>query len=206
VASRGQVLPETGARVVEDREPERGPLAGIREGLHAIGAERAYVTGTDAPLLTARFVRALIGSGTPAAAELGGVLQPLAAVYPRALAREAERLLAAGRGSVIGLLESAGFRRVSAGDLPDPESLRSLDTPQAYLEAVRRDEPGARVTLVLRERALEVPVGTLGEVLAFGGLVDPDRYAVRLAGGERVSDPGVPVGRERVDVMLAAES
>jgi molybdopterin-guanine dinucleotide biosynthesis protein A len=204
VASRGQVLPATGARVVEDREPELGPLAAIREGLLAMGAERAYVTSTDAPLLTPGFVRALLAAGAPAAPELDGVVQPLAAVYPKVLAREAGRLLAAGRGSAIGLLESAGFRRVAAGELPDSGSLRSLDTPRDYLEALRRDEPGARATLVLRERTLEVAVGTLGEVLALAGIADPDRYAVRLAGCERVSDPGVPVGRERVDVARAA--
>ena len=109
------------------------------------------------------------------------------------------------RRSAIGLLEGAGFRRVAASELPDAGSLCSLDTPQAYLEAVRRDEPGARATLVLRERTLEVPVGTLGEVLASAALADPDGYAVRLAGCERVSDPGVPVGRERVGVARAAE-
>jgi len=132
-----------------------------------------------------------------------GFVQPLAAVYPKALARDAERLLAADRRSAQALLEVAGFRRVAEHELPGLEPLRSLDTPEAYLEAVRRDEPGARATLALGERSLEVEIGTLGEVLARAapGLGPLAGCAVRLAGCERVRDPRVPVGRERVRVI-----
>jgi molybdopterin-guanine dinucleotide biosynthesis protein A len=200
VAARGQELPEIGARVVVDREPQLGPLAGIREGLRAIGAERAYVTGTDAPLLTPGFVRALLRFEGAAAPEVDGFVQSLAAVYPKALARDAERLLAAGRRSAVGLLENAGFRRVRPDELPELAPLRSLDTPQAYLDAARADEPDARATLVLGERSAHVPIGTLGEVLARAAreLGDPGACAARLAGCERTIDPRIPVGRERV--------
>ena len=50
VASDGLELPPLDARVVRDREPARGPLAGIREGLEQIRTDFAFVTGTDAPV------------------------------------------------------------------------------------------------------------------------------------------------------------
>jgi molybdopterin-guanine dinucleotide biosynthesis protein A len=209
VGAPGADLPHTDARVVRDRRPHLGPLAGIREGLLAIGAERAYVTGTDAPLLSPAFVRALLAQGEPVAAEVDGFVQPLAAVYARAWADRAEELLAAGRGSALALLEAGGFRRVPSLALPDRDSLCSLDTPQAYLDALRRDVPGACAFVQWRERQAEVPVGTLGEVLsaASGVLAGVDPRAltrtrrVALAGCGGVRDLQVPVGCERVRVL-----
>jgi hypothetical protein len=90
---------------------------------------------------------------------------------------------------------------VRADELPDADSLRGLDTPQAYLEAVRRDDPGARAIVELRDRSVTTPIGTLGEVLARAAPELAGRCGrVSLAGCERVSDPGVPVGGERVIV------
>jgi molybdopterin-guanine dinucleotide biosynthesis protein A len=206
VSSAELELPETGARVVVDREPGLGPLAAIREGLLAIGAERAFVTSTDAPLVTPRFVRALLAFDGAAAPVVDGFVQTLAAVYPKTLARAAELLIAQGRMSAAGLLETAGFRRVGAHELPDLDSLRGLDTPQAYLEAVRRDDPGARARLEHRGRSAEVPIGTLGEVLARGAPELGGRsWRVALAGCACMRDPNVPVGGERVTVTHAGD-
>ena len=53
VASAALELPSFDAEVVRDRDPELGPLAGIREGLEAMRSDLAFVTGTDAPFLSA---------------------------------------------------------------------------------------------------------------------------------------------------------
>jgi hypothetical protein len=169
------------------------------------------VTSTDAPLLSAAFVRALLAQGEPAAPVVDGIVQPLAAVYARDALRTAESLLAAGRGSALALLEAGGFRRIPALALPDRESLCSLDTPQAYLDALRRELPGARARVEGCGRIADVPVGTLEEVLrsaagVLGGL-DPRELArtgrIALAGCAAVRDLRVPVGCERVQLADA---
>ena len=81
VSSADLELPELEARVVMDRAPALGPLAGIREGLAAIEADLAYVTSVDSPFLTPHFVRTMLSFGTAAAAEVEGYVQTLSAVY-----------------------------------------------------------------------------------------------------------------------------
>jgi molybdopterin-guanine dinucleotide biosynthesis protein A len=212
VSSPELVLPDVRARVVVDREPHLGPLAGIREGLLAIESGRAYATSTDAPFLTPGFVRALLAFGGAAAPEVGGFVQPLAAVYPKSAVHEAERRMAQGSMSAHGLLEAIGFRRVAAEELPDLDALRSLDTPAGYLEAVRGIEPHASAVVELRGRRREVPIGTLAELLAraapeLAACVDgelPRGVRVSLPGLECARDARAPVGPgERVIVREA---
>lgn len=199
-------LPDVQARVVVDREPHLGPLAGIREGLGAICAERAYVTSTDAPYLTPAFARALLAFGTACAPVLDGVIQPLAAVLPRSAESEAARLIASGRRSAHGLLESIGFRPVVAAELPALDALRSLDTPDAYLEAVRSEFPGATARVERRGAETRVAIGTLEQVLARAA---PGRelcragaiarnYRVSLAGLDDARDARPPIGPDEL--------
>ena len=220
VSSEELELPALPARVVVDREPDLGPLAGIREGLEAITAGLAFVTPTDAPFLTPCTVRALLQHGCAAAPELDGRVQPLCAVYPRSCVPDAVALIAAGRLRPLFLLEAAGFHKLAAGDLPDPNALRSFNTPTEYLSAVREIEPAAQARLELMGRArrlaaraeFAVPPGTLGEVLAHaepglglcadGALATP--YLVSLNGRAFVRNLSVPVGPgEDVIVMDA---
>ena len=67
VSSDAFELPALDARIVRDREPGLGPLAGIREGLHALGSGLAFVASTDTPYLSTRFVEALLSFGSAAA-------------------------------------------------------------------------------------------------------------------------------------------
>jgi len=174
VASGAMDLPSVDARVVRDREPALGPLAGIREGLEQIDAKFAFVTGTDAPFLSPAFVEALLSYGCAAAPEIDGHVQTLAAVYPREASERIGAMFAEGRARPLQLLEEFGYRRVSADELPDPQSVRGFNTPAEYLAAIRESEPRATATLEIQGRArsalgrslLEVPVGTLGDVLA----------------------------------------
>ncbi len=211
--------PPAAARVVCDPQPDQGPLAGICEGLAHVEAEFAFVSGTDVPFLTPRFVEALLGFGCAAAPELDGHVQTLTAVYPSTAWMAGRELLAKGRRRPLDLLEAADFRRVRADELPDLDSVRGFNTPESYLEALVADGAAAQTAaleFVGRPRtlagcdAIEVPVGSLAEVLAHAppalelcrdGRVAPP-YLVSLGGRDFVRDGRIPIGPgERVIVL-----
>jgi molybdopterin-guanine dinucleotide biosynthesis protein A len=221
VASDTLELPPLDARVVRDREPALGPLAGIREGLEQIRADYAFVTGTDAPFLSPAFVKKLLSYGCAAAAEIDGHVQTLAAVYPRNSLDRIHEMLAEGRARPLRVLEEFGYRKLSAEELPDLQSVRGFNTPDEYLEAVRAFDGQATATLEFQGRArlalgrseIEVPVGTLGDVLAplqssiaiLDGDVVAKPFSISLNGRGLASSVAIPVGPgERIRVLDTA--
>jgi molybdopterin-guanine dinucleotide biosynthesis protein A len=217
-------LPALPARIVEDREPGLGPLAGLREGLAAARAERAFVTSVDAPFLTRAFVEGLFAMGGAAAPISEGHVQVLSAVYPCDAYRCADALLRQGTRRPLALLEALDYKPIelpASGDASGiPPAWRGFNTPAEYLAAVRAIDPDAtaevellgRVALAQPTSKFRVPVGTLGMVLSALpgslGLVDGDRVAkahlVSLGGRDLVRDLAVPVGPgERVSVIDA---
>jgi molybdopterin-guanine dinucleotide biosynthesis protein A len=221
VASAALELPPLDARVVRDREPALGPLAGIREGLEQIRADFAFVTGTDAPFLSPAFVKTLLACGCAAAPEIDGHVQTLAAVYPRDALERIDAMLAEGCARPLRVLEEFDYRKFSAEELPDPQSVRGFNTPEEYLEAVREFEGKATATLEFQGRArlamgcgeLEVPIGTLGDVLApvqpSIGILDGDAvtnsFSISLNGHGLACSAAIPVGPgERICVLDAA--
>lgn len=213
--------PPVDARVVCDSSEGLGPLAGIAEGLAHVDADLAFVTSTDAPFLSPAFVRALLAQNCATAPEIDGFVQTLAAVYPRSAREPAERLLAEGRRRPLELLEAVGYRTLLAEALPDLESVRGLNTADAYLAAVARDERKATASLefvghsrqLARCDRIEVPVGRLSEVLARAPaamelcrderVVPP--FLVSLGGRDFVRDARIPIGPgERVIVLDSA--
>ena len=221
VASDALELPPLEACVVRDREPALGPLAGIREGLERIRADFAFVTGTDAPFLSPAFVKKLLSYGCAAAPEIDGHVQTLAAVYPRNAVERIGAMLAEGRARPLQLLEELGYRKLSIKELPDPQSVRGFNTPDEYLKAVSESEGRATAMLEFQGRArlamgrseLEVPVGTLGDVLApfqpsiriLDGDVVAKPFSISLNGHEPARSATIPVGPgERICVLDAA--
>lgn len=220
VAAPDQSLPEVAAPVIADREGGLGPLAGIREGLLHARGELAFVTATDAPYLTDAFVRAVLGVGRAAAPVLDGFVHPLSAAYPSAAAGEAERLLAAGHRRPLDLLERLDYAPLSFDELPDADSVRGFNTPEAYLAAARAEAGALPVILELTGRArarlgasaIEVPAGRLGDVLAVLGdrldVVEGDRvarpYAISLEGRTFLRDLQVPIGPGEHVIVLDA--
>ena len=213
--------PPVEARIVRDDTPGEGPLAGLAMGLEALQADLAFATGTDVPYLSEAFVRAVLARGGAAAPVVDGFVQTLAAAYPKAAGERARELLAAGRRRPLDLLEAEDYAALAADDLPDLESLQGFNTPAAYLDAVRADDPGALATLefVGRPRglagvdSLRAPVGSLEEVLANApgalSLVEDGRVAppfiVSLGGRDFVRDGSIPIGAgERVIVLDAS--
>lgn len=216
-------LPPIDARVVRDREPDRGPLAGLRDGLLATQSEFAFVTSTDVPHLPTAYVEALFARGRACAPVADGHVQVLSAVYPKEGGRVAEELLSEGRGRPLHLLEALDYEGVDErelGPLDEPKPWQGFNTPEAYLAAVRAHDPSARAEVELLGRSAlhadetrhSIPVGTLGEVLGILpdslGLLDGDRvakpYLVSLGGRDVVRDLSLPVGPgERVSVIDA---
>jgi molybdopterin-guanine dinucleotide biosynthesis protein A len=148
VAAPGQELPSlpSAVEVVRDSAPDTGPLAGIADGLRAVGdAAAVLVVSCDVPLVSPevlRFLRErlLSGAGMPlwVVPEVGGHLQVLVSAMRPEVLGEIEAHLAAGRRGPRSLLESlakAGraivipeerFRPVD----PGLQSFRDLDTPR----------------------------------------------------------------------------
>lgn len=218
VTSEQLELPPLDARVIRDREPELGPLAGIRDGLEQTRSDRAFVTATDAPFLSSAFVEAMLAHDGAVAAEIDGHVQTLAAVYPRCGAGVADEMLAEGRGRPLELLERLRYRRIPASELPDVASVRGFNTPDEYLAAVRSagGTPTAVVELfgaaraAVGRREIEVSIGTLDEVLdslrpRLDVLVDgvvANSFSVSLA-GTPLHEGSVPIGPdERVSVQF----
>jgi len=164
-------------RIVVDREPARGPLAALRDGLAATRAELAFVTASDAPFLTADhvaglFERAHAGPGA-AAPVADGVVQVLSAVYPSRAWRDAEILLTEGLSSPTALLERIGFVAVESASaatavapgLPAPWT--GFNTPEAYLALARQRDPVATAIVEWRvEGATGVEAGEGSESCA----------------------------------------
>ena len=138
-------------RQVVDREPDRGPLAALRDGLAATRAELAFVTSTDAPFLVATYVDALLRAaaaydrdGAPRAIvpRADGFLQVLSAVYPREAGREAEALLAAGIASPVALALQIGACVLEVASSNEAAPWTGFNTPGEYLALARRLDPG----------------------------------------------------------------
>jgi molybdopterin-guanine dinucleotide biosynthesis protein A len=211
-------LPRLEALVVRDREPGLGPLAGIREGLHAVGSGLAFVASTDTPYLSASFVESMISHGCVAALEHDGHVQSLCAVYDADRADIADALIAQRRMRPLYLLQATGMKRVSAADVADPDTIRGFNQPDEYLAALRARDGGGNGVLEFfgqaRRRAgrerIEIPIGTLGEVLKFA---EPQlvihregeiarQFLISLNGRDFVRDPEIPIGPgDRVIVM-----
>lgn len=149
VAARDQLLPTLPdeAIVVRDGEPARGPLEDLRVGLAALQGRcrAAYLTGCDCPFLIPAFVHCLqelLGQHDIAVPEIGGIIQPLAAVYRVSLLQLIEQLLAGGRAGPSDLARRARTRIVTADELrqvdPQLETLLDVDEPRDYQAALRR--------------------------------------------------------------------
>ena len=85
-----------GLRVVHDEFPDAGPLGGIHAAFLAANHPLLLVLAVDLPVMDANWIKQLV---SPANAGMGlipcvsGLIEPLAAIYPRAAQKFAETLL-----------------------------------------------------------------------------------------------------------------
>ncbi len=217
VRAPGQPLPALPADVLVLDDPAlgRGPLQGIAVGLAAVAreAETAFVCSTDLPFLHPAYVRAVLALRTPdvdiVLPVLGGYRQPLAAAYATTVAERAARLVADGHPAPRPLLEQSRTLRVS--ELPEPGSVRNLNTRQAYEQALGEPQPLITVqrfgALVGRGRPVpQVRAATLGAVAEQVGLT-LDRHLMAAVNGEQVTrDPMTPLVDEDEVAFLSADA
>lgn len=118
------VLRKWRIKVVEDREPERGPLEGLCRGLAAMSGEWLFAVGCDMPSVRKKVVLAMaqrLQGADAAVAELNGWLEPLHAFYSERCLRPAECALAEGR-----LRLKSFYPEIRLAKLPEAE-LREAD-------------------------------------------------------------------------------
>jgi molybdopterin-guanine dinucleotide biosynthesis protein A len=149
VAAPRQLLPKLPADtiVTRDEREGRGPLEGLRAGLKALpdSVDAAYATSCDVPLLVPGFVSRmfeLLGGDDVAVMETEGFAHPLSAAYRRGTLPHVETLLEQNRLRPVFLFERVRTRRVTPAEVSDvdPEllTLRNLNTPEEYAEALAR--------------------------------------------------------------------
>ena len=148
VATADQELPELPASILVTRDEREflGPLNGLVAGLHALTGQvdAAYLSSCDVPFLQTGFVRRVVerlGDLQISLPEIGGFKHPLAAVYRVDVLPVAIELVSAGRLRPTFLTDRVPTRLLTASDFADVDpsfqSLRNLNTPGEYEEALR---------------------------------------------------------------------
>ncbi len=211
VRAPGQELPAlpAGVRVVDDAREGRGPLQGILAGLEAVDAEVAFVASVDLPLLHPRFVAAVCrgAEGADAAVpHLGGYRQPLAAAYRSALAPLVAELVESGQMKPAFLFERCETRWLE--ELPNPESVRNLNTRADYEAALAEPEPlvSVRGFGPLKRPRSELRAATLGTAAAAIGVTLDEHVLAALNGDQIARDPLEPLVEGDEVALMAADA
>ena len=146
-AAARQELPPLAEQVtiVEDRQPNTGPLEGLANGLSTLpaGVDAAFVTGCDAPFLNRGFIIRLL----ELLADFDGVVpregefhHPLAAVYHRRILPLMESRKQTGQLSLHGLIAQCNILEIPVDQLrevdPDLNSLMNQNTLEEYKAAL----------------------------------------------------------------------
>jgi molybdopterin-guanine dinucleotide biosynthesis protein A len=151
IIAGGSVTPNLpDVRLVADRAPGLGPLAGIHTGLMAARHPHVWVVACDLPdvepavLMLLRELAATYDGVVP---RIGGEPQGVCALYQRNLASRIDALLNAGERSVKSLLAASTIRYVAPDELravdPQLRSFRNINTPADY-EAWLTTQPTSR--------------------------------------------------------------
>lgn len=149
VANDPERLAELEARVVGDRYPGRGVLAGVHAGLLAARGEWAFIVAADMPFLSPALLT-MLQSRAGAACDVviprwQGELEPLHALYrPARCAKAAEAALLQEQRRIVAffpqvrvcLIEEPAIRRVD----PEGRAFFNVNTPEDWAAACRLRE------------------------------------------------------------------
>ena len=138
------------SRTLTDAEPGNGPLQAIATGMRWLRGEgglgdrdAVFVTGCDAPYLTSAVVSwlaARLGDGQLVVPRVGGVVQPLCALYRLDVLPAVEALLAEKADAPKRLVDRVRTRAVDEPELreldPQLRFVVSVDTPEEYRAAL----------------------------------------------------------------------
>jgi molybdopterin-guanine dinucleotide biosynthesis protein A len=139
-----------GVRMVEDRYPSLGPLAGMHAGLAAARYAHVWVVGCDLPdtdPALARLFLGLAGGYDAVVPRIDAEPQGVCALYDRELVSRIDSLLGAGERRVKALLAASNVRYLTPEELravdPELRSFRNINTPADY-EAWLTTQPASR--------------------------------------------------------------
>ncbi len=139
-------FPDFPGHVLADLRPGWGPLGGIETALASTTAEWNLVVACDMPLLTADILQLLLGKAESAGAaglvpEVGGQLQPLAAVYHRRSLPILSEALDAGvrkMGDAVDLLRVVRFVVPAEAE----RLFANINTPREWQTLLQSEEKG----------------------------------------------------------------
>ena len=125
-------------RLVFDRKPAAGPLAGLEAGLRSARTEVTFAVACDMPYVTRQLAEMAVAasSGCDAAIpRIDGRPEPACAAYRQSALHAMTAALDAGRYRAADLAEQLDVAWLEGFD---PELFRSLNTPEDY-ERFRRE-------------------------------------------------------------------
>ena len=136
--------PIEGARVVADRQPGLGPLAGMLAGFAAATQRHVWVVACDLPDIepaVGGLLLALAGDYEAVVPRPDQEPEGVCALYLRELAPRIEALLESGQRSIRSLLDRCTVRYVVSDELravdPQLRSFRNVNTPADYETWIR---------------------------------------------------------------------
>jgi molybdopterin-guanine dinucleotide biosynthesis protein A len=138
-------------KVIEDRFPGCGPLAGIHAALSHSPTQFNLIIAVDTPFLSSELLRHMAARAIQSRAivtvpEIGGYTQPLCAVYSRDFLPIAENALKSGSFKIVPLFPKSGTCVIAEAELAqfafNAEMFDNLNTPQD-MERARRRTSGA---------------------------------------------------------------
>lgn len=141
---------EFASAIVEDEFAQCGPLGGIHAALGASKSELNVVLSVDTPLVTAEFLRYLLGRAKQQSDALAvvpdaaGGVQGTCAVYRRPFRAVAEQQLKRGRYKITGTLALVRVEYVEESEMRaagfDPAMFANLNTPEEFSQFAQVDE------------------------------------------------------------------
>ncbi|MGV3720005.1 MAG: molybdenum cofactor guanylyltransferase [Actinomycetota bacterium] len=144
VAAPEQELPPVPVRIVADKRPGEGPLAGLEVGLREVTRPLAFVSSCDAPFLSpaAALQLAQLCEGYDAVVpRWQGRLQPLHAVYRASLRPLVSRQLTEARRRMTDFIDQIAARIVDEDTLqeadPSGRTFLNMNSPEDYRHAQR---------------------------------------------------------------------
>lgn len=145
VGAPDQELPWLPATVIRDAVAYQGPVGGISYGLAAISGEVAIVVACDSVFLSLPLLSHLldrIPAHDVVVPQWEGRLQPLHAVYRKAVLPILERQLARGESRPVHLFDKVRTLTIDEDEVrrfdPAGSSFFNMNTPDDYAEALGR--------------------------------------------------------------------
>jgi molybdenum cofactor guanylyltransferase len=133
-----------GARSIEDRVPNRGPVSALEQALREIRFDRAFVCSCDVPFVNGDLARNLcemLGDDDALIPLVDGKLQPLHAAYRKRCAKVLATMRTRGEHRLHEIVNFAKVRIVPEAEIRalDPEMLSffNVNTPDDYQRALK---------------------------------------------------------------------